>query len=101
MSIATSIIGIKEVGFRLKCNFPVITRETSNKSSISCAKARVLRLIVSVARLKISSSNCRDINSCVHPNIAFKGVRNSWERVAKNSSLRRFASANCSARVRS
>ncbi len=50
-----------------------------------------MRSIVSIARVIASSFNFRWRSSLAQPSIDVKGVRSSWERVAKNSSLRRFA----------
>ena len=64
--------------------------------------ARALRSMVSIARAAAASSSLPERNMCAQPTTAFRGVRSSWERVARNWSLARLAaSASCSSRSRS
>ena len=66
---------------------------------MSCSCARALRSIVSSARVPHESSFPIRSNR-VQPSIALSGVLSSWDKVARKSSLARFAVASSSARRR-
>ena len=70
-------------------------RETSRMSSTSCVCARALRSMVSSTRLSAFGSTAPVRSIRVQPRMAFKGVRSSWETVARNSSLVRLAISAC------
>ena len=59
---------------------------------MSCVCARALRSMVATARSRVASSSCPPWRSLVQPTMALSGVRSSWDSVARNSSLSRFAS---------
>nr|WP_234023860.1 hypothetical protein [Sorangium cellulosum] len=62
----------------------------------SCTAA--FRRITSRACWTAARSAAASLARCVHPRIAFSGVRSSWERTARNSSFSRLA-ASASARA--
>ncbi len=68
-------------------NLPVMIRETSSRSSTSCACALALRSIVSRAFAVCSSESWPRRSIRAHPRIALNGVRSSCEMVARNSSF--------------
>ena len=72
---------------------PLIMREISSRSSISCICKLALRSIVSIAIAALSSSSMPACNIPAHPRIAVMGVRNSWETIARNSSFERLAAS--------
>ena len=68
-------------------------RDTSSRSSTSCACARALRSSDSSARCRIDGCMVPSRSMCAQPSTALSGVRSSWDRVARNSSFSRFASS--------
>ncbi len=78
--------------------FPVTMRDTSSRSSMSRFCARALRSMVSSARSCVASSRRLVRKSVIQPKMAFSGVRNSCDMVARNSSFKRL---NSSASARS
>ena len=80
----------------LRCSIlslPVMIRETSRMSSMIDACERALRSMTLRALALVSASISPRLSIADQPRIALKGVRNSWETVAKNSSLRRSAAS--------
>lgn len=67
---------------------PARMRDVSSRSSTMCASAEALRPMAASACSARSRGSCDDSSRRVHPSTAFKGVRNSWDTVARNSSLR-------------
>ena len=80
-------------------SLPLTMRETSSRSSISCACERAARSIDSSARVRCAVVEPSGLSRCVQPMIAFIGVRSSCERFARNSSLSRVASSAWRARA--
>jgi hypothetical protein len=68
-------------------------RDTSSRSSMSCACARTLRSITSSPRVTVAASLRPPRSITVQPRMGVSGVRSSCERVARNSSLARLASS--------
>src|SRR5438067_8936 len=89
---ATACRSILRISMR---SFPAMMRETSRMSSTSCVWARALRSMVSSTRPSAFGSTAPVRSIRVQPRMAFKGVRSSWETVARNSSLVRLAIAAC------
>jgi hypothetical protein len=91
-STAASMKEFGSTGRTSMRSLPVMARDTSRRSSMSCACARALRSMVSKARPALPPSSCPMRSMCAQPRIAVSGVRSSCETVARNSSFRRFAS---------
>ena len=92
-SIAASITGTSSTLEISRRRLPVMTRDTSSRSSISCACAFALRSTVSRACLDVASSNSFMRSNLIQPSIAVSGVLSSCESIARNSSFVRFASS--------
>ena len=87
--------------FESSRSLPVMIRETSSRSSMSCSWICEFRSMMSIARRVVGSSRCPAASSRAQPRMAFSGVRSSCDRVARNSSFARFAAwassrASCS-----
>ena len=77
-------------------SLPVMMRDTSRTSLISCSCSRAFRSMVSRTAGRRSGSITPPRTIWVYPSTAFNGVRSSCDSVARNSSFRRFAdSASC------
>ena len=86
-SIAASRTTTGSTGRRSTWSLPVTMRDTSSRSSISCARSFVFRSITSrpcAARAEASAPTRR---SRAHPSMAVSGVRSSCETIARNSSF--------------
>ena len=67
--------------------------DRSRRSSINRACWLAFRTMVSRARSTMAASFRAPPRICAHPKIEFRGVRSSWDRVARKSSLARFAAS--------
>ena len=92
-SIAAEIKTSRSTGCTSSFSLPPAIRETSTRSSISWDCALALRSTVSSACVEVSPSSRPLRNIVSQPSMAVSGVRNSCERVARNSSFKRFASS--------
>src|SRR5437870_3886747 len=92
-SIAASITSASRTGFRSRRIFPLMMRDTSSRSSTRRACALVLRSIASRACAARVGSSVPRLSWITHARIGVSGVRSSCERVARNSSFRRFDSS--------
>ena len=91
-SIAASTMGASSTSSCASSRIlPLTMRETSSRSSMSCAIATALRWIVSSALFCRASSNFHEVSIFAQPRIAFSGVRSSWLTTARNSSFARLA----------
>ena len=90
---AASTDSATSVGPRVTRHSPETIRETSSRSSISCACVRALCSIApsATAVLSVPSSPVRSMLD--HARIGVSGVRSSCETVARNSSFARLASS--------
>ena len=79
------------IGLTARRSLPAMIRDTSRMSEMSWFWMFAFRSIVSTARRVVSGSSFPERSMCAHPTIAWSGVRSSCDRVARNSSLRRFA----------
>ena len=90
-STPASITDTTAIGPTSRRSLPVMMRETSSRSPMSWVCARTLRSMTSRPRWMAAESRVPERNITVQPRIGVRGVRSSWERVARNSSLARFA----------
>jgi hypothetical protein len=81
-------------------SLPVTMRETSRMSSMSWLCMRAFRSMVSTPRRSSGSRLCPR-STAAQPTIALRGVRSSWDSVARNSSLSRLAASASSRAARS
>ena len=82
-------------------SLPVMMRDTSSRSSMSCACARALRSMVVERRAPSVPGRRAPLRSIrAQPRIALSGVRSSCDSVARNSSLARFAALRLAGRAR-
>jgi len=96
VSRAAVMAEASSIGLTSRWSLPETMRETSRMSEMSWVWTRALRSMVSMARAAVAESSWPDRSMCVQPTIALKGVRSSWESVARNSSLARLAARACS-----
>src|SRR3954447_25742982 len=90
----------RSTGRRCRLILPRVTRETSSRSSTMRTRWRVWRMMTS--RWRTSCSSCDPTSSSTQRalRMAAMGLRSSWPSMARNSSLRRSASAWRSSRSR-
>src|SRR3954471_21026210 len=83
----------RSTGRRCRLILPRVTRETSSRSSTMRTRWRVWRMMIS--RWRTSRSSCEPTSSSTQRalRMAAMGLRSSWPSMARNSSLRRSASA--------
>ena len=104
-STPASITGTITIGRTSRRSLPVMMRETSSRSPMSWVCARTLRSMTSSPRRIDGWSRVPERSMTVQPRMGVSGVRSSWDRVARNSSLARLAfsavaRASCDARYR-
>ena len=97
-SSACSTTAVSSRGHTSSRILPLITRETSSRSSISCTWASDWRTMTSSARFICSSPTCPLWSMRAQPYTAFSGVRSSCETTARNWSLARAAASASAAR---
>src|SRR3954447_16422121 len=90
----------RSTGRRCRLILPRVTRETSSRSSTMRTRWRVWRRMIS--RWRTSRSSCEPTSSSTQRalRMAAMRLRSSWPSMARNSSLRRSASAWRSSRSR-
>ena len=93
-SSAPSTTALRSTGRTSRRIFPVMTRETSSRSSINCTWALAFRTIASSARSAAPSRICPVCSIRAQPYTALSGVRSSCDRTVKNSSLARLAASD-------
>ena len=99
-STAASTTASRSTGCTSSRSLPVTMRETSSRSSMSCVCARALRSMTSRPRARVGRVELRRPAQHARPaEDRVSGVRSSWESVARNSSLSRFASRASSTRL--
>ena len=97
-SMAARITSVSSIGRTSRRSFPALMREKSRMSSIRRPCARAFRPMVSSPCINSSGSDS-SWSSWIQPIMLVRGVRNSWETVARKSSRARVAvSAAVSAR---
>ena len=87
-SAAALITGSRSIGRTSSRNLPETTRDTSTRSSMSCACDMTLRSMTSSARWVFASSSVPLRSNCVQVRMGASGLRSSCETVARNSSFR-------------
>ena len=92
VSTARATIAPMSTGSSCNVIMPRVMRETSSRSSIRFTRCSTCRSITSLARLRCGSASSLRRSSCTAVRIGASGFRNSWASIARNSSLRWFAS---------
>lgn len=89
--------------WRCSLILPLVMRATSSRSSTSRVSSRTWRSTMSRMRATGGASGYRWVSSETEVRIGASGLRSSWPRLARNSSLRRAASRTwyCLLRARS
>ena len=92
-TLSTASARIRGSAWGPSCNliWPVIIRETSSTSAMSCACTCAFFSTISRIRGTRCGSTCDFRSMYTHPRIAFSGVRSSCDKVARNSSFKRLA----------
>src|SRR5215475_1011856 len=84
----TSLISIRSKSSRIR---PALMRDKSMRSSISRLWAEALRTTALMARIRVASSKAPPWIRRAQPKMALRGVRSSWDTVARSSSFARLS----------